>query len=213
MWRSSIGKKRSIGSIAGLDDDVEDQAAATGRQIDLVAVLQHAAAFDDYVSVRLERADHFSAGWHRFAVEHPAPGLRHDALDQGQVMAASPHQCAPHSGNRRQRRLSPSSANGAITDRTSCGATGSLSVNCSLASNTDRADISIIEPRTASTDAATRAADAAVQIVSANPGLRQCLHLRPLPSPPTKTGSPCLSRNPVRRLRCLERGTCTRNAV
>jgi hypothetical protein len=30
MWRSSMGKKRSAGRIAGLDDDVEDQAAASG---------------------------------------------------------------------------------------------------------------------------------------------------------------------------------------
>ena len=41
MWRSSMGKKRFrlIGWIAGLDDDVEDQATATGRQIDFVTVL------------------------------------------------------------------------------------------------------------------------------------------------------------------------------
>jgi hypothetical protein len=34
-----------------------------------------------------QRLVHFFAGRHRFAVEHPPPGLRHDALDQGQVMA------------------------------------------------------------------------------------------------------------------------------
>ena len=33
------------------------------------------------------RLTSFFAGRHRFAVEHPALGLRHDALDQGQVMA------------------------------------------------------------------------------------------------------------------------------
>src|ERR1700729_1656539 len=45
-------KALGIGRIAGLDDDVEDQATATGRQIDLVTVLHLAAAFDDDVGVR-----------------------------------------------------------------------------------------------------------------------------------------------------------------
>jgi len=53
-------KALGIGRIAGLDDDVEDQATATGRQIDFVTVLHLAAAFDDDVGVRLEQTDHFS---------------------------------------------------------------------------------------------------------------------------------------------------------
>ena len=54
-------KALGIGWIGGLDDDVEDQATATGRQIDFVTVLHRAAAFDDDVGVRLEQTDHFFA--------------------------------------------------------------------------------------------------------------------------------------------------------
>jgi hypothetical protein len=43
-----------IGRVAGLDDDIEDQAAAAGGQIELVSVLHVAAALDDDVGVRLE---------------------------------------------------------------------------------------------------------------------------------------------------------------
>ena len=42
-----------IGRVAGLDDDIEDQAASAGGQIELVSVLHVAAALDD-VGVRRE---------------------------------------------------------------------------------------------------------------------------------------------------------------
>src|SRR6202011_1554400 len=63
-----------------------------------------AAAFEYDVRVRLEQADDFFAGRHRFAVEHPPPGLRHDTLDQGQVMADF---AAPTRGGRPDARRQP----------------------------------------------------------------------------------------------------------
>lgn len=48
-----------IGRIADFDDDVEDQATAPARQVDLVAILHVAAALDDDVGVRFEQADQF----------------------------------------------------------------------------------------------------------------------------------------------------------
>ena len=76
MWRSSMGRKRSVS--AGLPvsiDDVEDQAAAAGGQIELVTVVHVAAALDDDVGMRLEQADQLLAGRHRLAGEDPALGL------------------------------------------------------------------------------------------------------------------------------------------
>ena len=58
-----------VGRIAGLDDDVEDQAAAAAGQVELVAVVHVAAALDDDVGVRLEQADQLFAGRHRLADE------------------------------------------------------------------------------------------------------------------------------------------------
>ena len=75
-----------IGRVAGLDDDIEDQAALAGDQIELVAVLHVAAAFDDDVGVRLEQADQLFAGRHRLAVQHPAFALVEHARDQRQIM-------------------------------------------------------------------------------------------------------------------------------
>ena len=63
-----------IGRIAGFDDDIEDQAARAGGQVELVAVLHVAAALDDDVGVRLEQADQLLAGRHRLAGEDPALG-------------------------------------------------------------------------------------------------------------------------------------------
>ena len=41
MWRSSMGRKPlAIGRVAGLDDEVEDQAALAGGQVELVAVVR-----------------------------------------------------------------------------------------------------------------------------------------------------------------------------
>ena len=57
-----------------------------GRQVQLVAVLNLAAALDDDVGMRLEQADQLLAGRHRLAIEYPALGLGDDARDQRQVM-------------------------------------------------------------------------------------------------------------------------------
>jgi hypothetical protein len=56
-----------IGGIAGLDDDIEDQAALTGSEIELVFVLHLTTPLDDDVGVRLEQADQLLAGRHRLA--------------------------------------------------------------------------------------------------------------------------------------------------
>jgi hypothetical protein len=67
-----------IGRVAGLDDDVEDQA------VQLVTVVHLAAALDDDIGVRLEQANQLLAARHRLAGEDAALGLGDDALDQGQ---------------------------------------------------------------------------------------------------------------------------------
>ena len=57
----------AVGRVAGLDHEVEDQAAPAGGQVELVAVLDVAAALDDDVGMRLEQADQLLAGRHRLA--------------------------------------------------------------------------------------------------------------------------------------------------
>ena len=52
----------AVRRIAGLDHQVEDQAAAASGQVELVAVLNLTAAFDDDVGVRLEQADDLVVG-------------------------------------------------------------------------------------------------------------------------------------------------------
>src|SRR5262252_1893483 len=47
-WEEALG----IGRIAGLDDDIEDQAALAGGQVELVSVLNLTTTFDDDVGVR-----------------------------------------------------------------------------------------------------------------------------------------------------------------
>ncbi len=56
-----------IGRIASLDDDVEDQPAAAGGEVELMAIVGIAATFDDDVGVRLEQADQFLIRRHRLA--------------------------------------------------------------------------------------------------------------------------------------------------
>jgi hypothetical protein len=75
-----------IGRVAGLDDDIEDQAALAGGQVQLVPVVHLAAALDDNIRVRLEQANQLLAARHRLAGEDAALGLVDDALDQGQIM-------------------------------------------------------------------------------------------------------------------------------
>jgi len=82
-WRASAGdvaiehrqEALGIGGIAALNNDIEDQAAFAGRQVELVAVLDLTTTSDDDVSVRLEQADQLLARWHRLA-----PGLRRGRL-------------------------------------------------------------------------------------------------------------------------------------
>src|SRR5712671_3363762 len=75
-----------IGRVAGLDDDIEDQAALAGGQVQLVTVMHLAAALDDDIGVRLEQANQLLAARHRLAGKNAALGLGDDALDQRQIM-------------------------------------------------------------------------------------------------------------------------------
>ena len=72
----------AVGRVAGVDDEIEDQAAPAGGQVELVAVLDVAATLDDDVGMRLEQADQLVGGWYRLAGEHAALGLADDACDQ-----------------------------------------------------------------------------------------------------------------------------------
>ena len=77
----------AVGRVARFDHQVEDQAAPAGGQVELVAVVDVAAAFDDDVGMRLEQADQLVAGRHRLAGQHPPLGLGDDPLDQRPIVA------------------------------------------------------------------------------------------------------------------------------
>ena len=79
-------KALGIGRIAGFDDDIEDQSAFAGRQVELVSVLNLTTAFDDDVGVRLEQADQLLTGRHDLTVRYAALGLDNNARYQWQVM-------------------------------------------------------------------------------------------------------------------------------
>ena len=76
----------AVRRIAGLDHQVEDQAAPAGGQVELVAVLNLAAAFDDDVGVRLEQADDLLVGGSRLAIKNATLGLGDDPLDQRTIV-------------------------------------------------------------------------------------------------------------------------------
>src|SRR5215213_7827104 len=77
----------AVGRVAGFDHQIEDQAALAGGQIELVTVLDVAAALNDDVGMGLEQADQLVAGRHRFAAEYPPLALRDHPLDQGLIVA------------------------------------------------------------------------------------------------------------------------------
>src|SRR4051812_38679676 len=77
----------TVGRVAGLDHQVEDQAASAGGQVELVTVLDIAAALDDDVGMGLEQADQLVPSRHRLAAEHPPLALREHPLDQGLIVA------------------------------------------------------------------------------------------------------------------------------
>src|SRR6516165_4385475 len=60
-------KALGIGGIAVLDDDIEDQAALAGDEVELVSVLHGTTPLDDDIGVWLEQADQLLAGRHRLA--------------------------------------------------------------------------------------------------------------------------------------------------
>ena len=91
----------AVRRIAGLDDQVEDQAAPASGQVELVAILNVAAALDDDVGVRLEQADDLFVGGDRLAMKNATFGLRDDPLDQRTIVAELG---LPQRGGHRVRR-------------------------------------------------------------------------------------------------------------
>jgi hypothetical protein len=76
-----------VGGVAGLDDDIEDQTAVAGDQVELVSVLHVAGTLDDDVGMRLEQAYQLLTGRHHLAIKDAPLALGEDALDQRQIMA------------------------------------------------------------------------------------------------------------------------------
>ncbi len=77
----------AVGRVAGFDDEVEDQSASAGGQIEFMTVVDVAAALDDDVGMRLEQAHQLLASRHRLAGQDPPFGLRDDPLDQRLIVA------------------------------------------------------------------------------------------------------------------------------
>src|SRR5690348_2790956 len=84
-WQEAL----RIGGIARLDDDIEDQAALAGGEVEFVSVLHVATTLNDDVGVRLEQADQLFAGRHRLALEHPALALSDEARDRSAAIPTS----------------------------------------------------------------------------------------------------------------------------
>src|SRR3954464_4275871 len=76
-----------VGRVPGLDHQIEDQAAPAGGQVELVTVLDVAAALDDDVGMALEQADQLFAGRHPLAAEPPPLALCDHPLDQWLIVA------------------------------------------------------------------------------------------------------------------------------
>ena len=77
----------AVGRVACLDDEIQDQAASAGGQIELVTVIDIATALDDNVGMRLEEAYQLLIGGHRLAAQDPSLGLVDDPFNQRLVMA------------------------------------------------------------------------------------------------------------------------------
>jgi hypothetical protein len=82
-WQEALG----IVKIASLDDDIEDQAAVAGGQVELVSILHVTGTFDDDVGMRLEQTYQLLAGRHRLTVKDAPLALGEDALNQRQKVA------------------------------------------------------------------------------------------------------------------------------
>ena|GEM_PF-4574467 len=68
-----------IAAVGGFDDEIEDQSAPAGGQIELMSVVD--AALDDDVGMRFEQADKLLAG------RRPPLGLGDDLRDQWLIVA------------------------------------------------------------------------------------------------------------------------------
>src|SRR3954466_9850009 len=77
----------AVGRVAGFDHQIEDQAAFAGSQVELVTVLDVAAALDDDVRMGLEQANQLVARGPRLAGEPPPLALCDHPLDQWLIVA------------------------------------------------------------------------------------------------------------------------------
>src|SRR5438477_2404642 len=68
-------------------DDIENQAALAGGQVELVSILHATGTLDDDVGMRLEQTHQLLVGRHRLAVKDAPLALGEDALDQRQIVA------------------------------------------------------------------------------------------------------------------------------
>jgi hypothetical protein len=81
MWRLSMGQNQSLSArLPASSTRSRDQAAPVSGQVELVAVLNLAAGFDDDVGVRLEQADDLLVGGDRLAMKDATCGLRDNLL-------------------------------------------------------------------------------------------------------------------------------------
>lgn len=87
MWRSSKGKSRSLSAELPASLTRSRIVRGAGGQIELMSVIDVAAALDDDVGMRFEQADKLLAGRHRFAGQHPPLGLGEDLRDQWLIVA------------------------------------------------------------------------------------------------------------------------------
>lgn len=76
----------AVGRVACFDHQIEDQAAPAGGQVEFVAVLGVAAAFDDDIGMRFEQADQLLAGRYLLAGQHPPLTLSDGAFDQRPIV-------------------------------------------------------------------------------------------------------------------------------
>lgn len=75
-----------IGRVSVFDDEINDQPGFARREIDLVAVFDLSASFNDDVGVFLEYTDDLLPGRHFFTVEHASLSLIHDTLGELEEM-------------------------------------------------------------------------------------------------------------------------------
>ena len=70
--------------VAFFDDEIENDAAAAGRERHLVPVVSLSPILDDDIGMRLEEADELLGRWNRLAIQNASLGLIDDAFYERQ---------------------------------------------------------------------------------------------------------------------------------